>query len=99
MSSFGMALTTFVGQNYGAGKYDRVRKGIKDTGIMASIAAVMICSILFIKAEFFFSLFTPDQAVSLARPFWRRRLMTLRPAAVAMRAKKPIRRLRRRFEG
>ena len=63
MSSFGMALTTFVGQNYGAGKYDRVRKGIKDTGVMASIAAIMVCSILFIKAEFFFSLFTPDQTV------------------------------------
>ena len=40
-----------------------------------------------------------DQAVRRARPFWRRRLMMLRPAAVAMRAKNPSRRLRRRLEG
>ena len=63
MSSFGIALTTFVGQNYGAGKYDRVRKGIKDTMVMATISAIGICSVLFIFAEFFFSLFTPDAAV------------------------------------
>ena len=63
MSSFGIALTTFVGQNYGAGKYDRVRKGIKDTMIMATITALGICSVLFIFVEFIFSLFTPDPAV------------------------------------
>jgi putative MATE family efflux protein len=63
ISSFGIALTTFVGQNYGAGKYDRVRKGIKDTMWMATITSVAICSVLFTFAEFFFSLFTPDQAV------------------------------------
>lgn len=63
MSSFGIALTTFVGQNYGAGKYHRVRKGIKDTMIMATIAAIGICSVLLIFTEFFFSLFTPDPAV------------------------------------
>lgn len=63
MSSFGIALTTFVGQNYGAGKYDRVRKGMKDTMAMATMTAVGICSVLFIFAEFFFSLFTKDAAV------------------------------------
>ena len=63
ISSFGIALTTFVGQNFGAGKYDRVRKGIKDTMWMATITSVAICSVLFTFAEFFFSLFTPDQAV------------------------------------
>lgn len=63
ISSFGIALTTFVGQNYGAGNYKRVRKGIKDTMVMATIATIGICSILFIFAEFFFSLFTPDAAV------------------------------------
>lgn len=60
IGSFGIALTTFVGQNYGAGKYDRVRKGIKDTMVMAIITAIGICSVLFIFAEFLFSLFTKD---------------------------------------
>ena len=63
ISSFAIALTTFVGQNYGAGKYDRVRKGIKDTMVMATISTIAICSVLFIFAEFLFSLFTKDTAV------------------------------------
>lgn len=63
ISSFAIALTTFVGQNYGAGKYDRVRKGIKDTMIMATITTIVICSVLFINAEFLFSLFITDAAV------------------------------------
>ena len=63
ISAFAIALTTFVGQNYGAGKYDRVRKGIKDTMVMATIATIAICSVLFIFVEFFFSLFTKDAAV------------------------------------
>ena len=63
ISSFGIALTTFVGQNYGAGKYDRVRKGMKDTMIMATITTIGICSVLFIGAEFLFSLFTTDKNV------------------------------------
>ena len=63
MSSFAIALTTFVGQNYGAGKYDRVRKGLKDTMVMSTMTAIGICSVLFIFAEFFFSLFTKDAAV------------------------------------
>lgn len=63
ISSFGVALTTFVGQNYGAGKYDRVRKGIKDTMGMATLTTLGICSVLFIYAEFLFSLFTKDAAV------------------------------------
>ena len=63
VSSFGIALTTFVGQNYGAGKYDRVRKGMKSTMFMATLATMGICSVLFIYAEFLFSLFTKDAAV------------------------------------
>ncbi len=64
INSFGIALTTFVGQNYGAGKYDRVRKGLKDTMVMATITTIGICSVLFIFAEFLFSLFTKDQNVT-----------------------------------
>jgi Na+-driven multidrug efflux pump len=63
ISSFGIALTTFVGQNYGAGKYDRVRKGIKNTMWMSTAATIGICSVLFVYAEFIFSLFTKDAAV------------------------------------
>ena len=63
MNSFGIALTTFVGQNYGAGKYQRVRTGIKTTMGMATIAGIAICTVLLVNVRFLFSLFTPDQAV------------------------------------
>ena len=63
MSSFGFALTTFVGQYYGAGKYVRVRNGIIDTMVIATITAIGICSVIFIFAEFLFSLFTKDSSV------------------------------------
>ena len=54
---------SFVGQNYGAGKFDRVRKGIKDTMGIATITAIGICTVIFIFAEFLFSLFTKDASV------------------------------------
>lgn len=46
--SFGTALTTFAGQNVGAGKYDRVIKGAKQGTLMAvGISAVITVIILF----------------------------------------------------
>ena len=63
INSFGIALTTFVGQNYGAGKYERVRKGIKVTSLMAAATAIGICSVILINARFLFSLFTTDTSV------------------------------------
>lgn len=63
INAFGLALTTFVGQNYGAGNYDRVRKGIKDTMWMATFTTIGICTVLFVNAEFLFSLFTADTSV------------------------------------
>lgn len=51
LQSFSMAITTFVGQNIGAGKYDRVKKGIKDTLIMSTIiiGCMVLLSFLFGK--------------------------------------------------
>ena len=60
--SFGMALTTFVGQNLGAGKPDRMQRGAK-FGILASMITVEIAGIfLFIFAKPLISLFdsNPD---------------------------------------
>lgn len=42
--SFSMALTTFVGQNIGAKKYDRVKKGAK-IGVLISCATILIISV------------------------------------------------------
>lgn len=41
-SSFGIAITTFAGQNYGAGKMDRVRGGVRSCmGMMIGVTVVM----------------------------------------------------------
>lgn len=37
--AFGATIATYVGQNRGAGRLDRVRQGVKDTQIMIQIAA------------------------------------------------------------
>lgn len=45
--SFGTAMTTYAGQNVGAGKYDRVTKGARQgTGIAVGTAAVIVVLIL-----------------------------------------------------
>lgn len=63
INSFGIALTTFVGQNYGAGYYDRVRGGIKSSLKMSVVITVTICATLYFNAGFLFSLFTSDATV------------------------------------
>ena len=44
--AFGIAITTFVGQNYGAGKYDRVRKSIRVCIGMDFAAAILLMLVL-----------------------------------------------------
>lgn len=62
-SSYGIALTTFVGQNFGAGKWDRVRKGTRDCLIMAVTTAVCLTALLMTAGRFLFGIFTGDGAV------------------------------------
>ena len=63
MSAFSIALTTFVGQNYGAGLYERIRKGVRSTLWMAHLTSIVICGVYILFAEFLFSLFSSDAAV------------------------------------
>lgn len=63
MSSFCIAVTTFVGQNFGAGKYDRVKKGVRVSLVMAMSTAVFLSVILYFGGNYIFWLFTSDKAV------------------------------------
>ena len=46
--NFGQALATFTGQNLGAGKQERVKKGMRATFIMSAIISVAVsCVVLF----------------------------------------------------
>lgn len=52
--SYGQALVTYTAQNYGAGKLDRVRKGVWTTLIMSvgTVAAVSVVMMIFIRPVF-----------------------------------------------
>lgn len=63
ISSLGIAITTFVGQNFGAGLYDRVKRG---TAVCMGIAlglTVVISTLLYGSARLLFRLFSSDAAV------------------------------------
>ncbi len=59
--SFGMALTTYAGQNVGAGKYDRVTKGAKQGVLMAVGCATVITGILLLFGKNLMGVFTDTQ--------------------------------------
>lgn len=61
--AFGIAVTTFVGQNFGAGKHDRVKKGTWECLGMAIIAAVAFSAAFMPNGRFCFSIFTADTDV------------------------------------
>lgn len=63
LQSFNMAITTFVGQNIGAGQYRRVKKGIWATWIMSSVV-ILACSVcMYFFAPAIISVFTHDTEV------------------------------------
>jgi len=60
---FSTALSTFVGQNIGAGKLDRVKRGLIRTMMMASATAVGITLLIIVFKFPLMRLFTTDQHV------------------------------------
>ncbi len=61
--NFSSALATFVGQNIGAGKMERVHKGLKATLVMANMVAVAISVLALLFAKPLMEVFTKDQQV------------------------------------
>ncbi len=61
--NFGMALTSFTGQNIGAGKYERVKKGLISTLIMGSIISLSVTAVILLFGNQIMGLFTPDMQV------------------------------------
>lgn len=64
--SLGMASTTFTGQNYGAGKKDRVKKGLWITiamGVIYTTVIGVIGILLFIFSQSIMQLFTQDEKI------------------------------------
>jgi putative MATE family efflux protein len=63
MNAFGISITTFVGQNFGAGKYDRVKKGTRVCLTMAISVAVGLSILLYFGGIYIYELFTKDTLV------------------------------------
>ncbi len=61
--SFGTALTTYAGQNVGAGKYDRVTKGAKQGTLMAAGTSTVITATILFFGHFLMGLFTDTEAL------------------------------------
>lgn len=62
--SFGMALTTYAGQNVGAGLYDRVTKGAKQGTLIAFGCSAVITGIILIFGKFLMGAFTEVSATA-----------------------------------
>ncbi len=63
VNAFGMALSTFVAQNLGAGKKDRIRKGMSFALPAASLAVLAAGTLLFFFSPFLVGLFNQDPEV------------------------------------
>ena len=63
VSAFGIAMTTFAGQNYGAGNYERIKTGSRQCMAMAGAASVLLAVFFRVCGKHLYLLFTSDTAV------------------------------------
>ena len=63
LTAMSQALTTFAGQNYGAGKYDRLKKGVHVSVAMTAGFTVFTTIVMILLARPILSIFTPDPEV------------------------------------
>ncbi|WP_130837883.1 MATE family efflux transporter [Lachnoclostridium sp. Marseille-P6806] len=63
INSLGIAVTTFIGQNYGAGRYDRVRRCVREGMVISAGFTFFMIAVFLTQKEPFLHLFTGDPAV------------------------------------
>ena len=63
INSFGVAITTFVGMNFGAGRFDRVRKSVRVCLAMAAAGTLALSGLLLLLGKPLFLLFTNEDIV------------------------------------
>ena len=61
--AFSVSIVTFIGQNYGAGKYNRMKKSVKVCLLLDFIASLLVSALLLGLGQFLFRLFTTDPEV------------------------------------
>lgn len=63
ITAMAQSVTTFAGQNYGAGKYDRLKKGVRISVGMSALITLGISVIMVLFARPILTIFTPDHDV------------------------------------
>ncbi|MDO4296117.1 MAG: MATE family efflux transporter [bacterium] len=63
INAFGIAITTFVGQNYGAKMYERMKKSVRVCLAMSFGTTIFISIVLVLGGQYIFELFTNDAEV------------------------------------
>ena len=61
--SFGQAMSVYAGQNVGAGKWDRVQKGVRQGTMIAQGFAAVIVVVLLFANKYLFAIFTETEAL------------------------------------
>jgi len=61
VSSMGMALNTFSGQNFGAGKYDRIKKSTWQGLLIMNLITLALVVVFRLFGRFFYNLFIPGE--------------------------------------
>ena len=63
IGAFGVAVTTFVGQNFGARNFDRIKKSVKITYAFTAMSAILLSLIFYVWCEPLLLLFTNETSV------------------------------------
>lgn len=63
IGALGISIATFVGQNYGANRIDRVKLCVRISYLIALVGTVVICTLLYIASPLLFRLFSNDTLV------------------------------------
>lgn len=65
--SLGAALSAYTGQNMGAGKIDRVKKGFRSASIIITVFTLIMVPLMYIGGEAIMKLFTKKEEVDVIR--------------------------------
>ena len=63
IDSFALAVTTYVGQNVGAGRLDRVKTGVRKALVLCIVVCAVMSALVVPNSDFFLSIFSSDPAV------------------------------------
>ncbi|MDT2767319.1 MATE family efflux transporter [Globicatella sulfidifaciens] len=64
LMSFGVSMATYVGQNFGAKKFDRIREGVRSVAILSVIVAIILGAVLFVFGKDFVAFFVKGDDLS-----------------------------------